>query len=265
MKTLIGTFARNENFGSKTVSNSNFFLGFILFKEALNCHPWNFYGVILQKKFFGSEFCNRVWIYKKTHFFLKTWCVVKMLIQHLTRCKNFHQQNDDLWKRWLEHSLVMKTLVQKLFSILVFFSDIHSLWGSLKLPSLRFLPCNFAKKTFKSEFCNRIRFYKGTILLGNLMCCKNVDSTSDTLWKFYSKTDDLWKRWLEHSLVMKTLVQKLFSILVFFLTFILFKEALNCHLWGFYCVILQKKFQKRVLQERLILWKHNSTWKLDAL
>ena len=82
-----------------------FFLRLILFKEALDCPICSFYAVILQKKFFGSEFCNRVWIYKKTHFFLKTWCVVKMLIQHLTRCKNFHSKTGELWKCWLKEAL----------------------------------------------------------------------------------------------------------------------------------------------------------------
>ena len=148
---LVGRLTGNENFCSKTVSNSNFFLGFILFKEALNCHPWNFYGVILQKKFFGSEFCNRVWIYKKAHFFLKTWCVVKMLIQHLTRCKNFHQQNDELWKRWLEHSLVMKTLVQKLFSILVFFLTFILFEAALNCHLWGFYRVILQKKNFQKR------------------------------------------------------------------------------------------------------------------
>ena len=103
-----------------------FFLRLILFKEALNCHLWKFYGVISQKKF-ESEICSKFWFYKRTQFYLKTWCVVNMLIQHLTRFKNFHSKTAELWKCWLEDSLVMKTLVQKLFSILVFFSVSFSL------------------------------------------------------------------------------------------------------------------------------------------
>ena len=98
------------------------FLRLILFKEALNCHLWNFYCVFLQKKSKVSV-ATIFDFYKKTQFNLKTWCVVNMLIQHLTRCKHFHLKTGDLWKRFLEDSLVMKTLVQKLFPIPVFFYD----------------------------------------------------------------------------------------------------------------------------------------------
>ena len=126
MKTLVGRLIRNENFGSKTVSYSSFFLRLILFKEALNCHLCSFYGVIFAKNF-RKRVLQQFWFYKMTQFYLKSWCVVYMLIQQLTRCKNFHSKTDELWKRWLEDSLVMKTLVQELFSILVFFSDSYYL------------------------------------------------------------------------------------------------------------------------------------------
>ena len=56
LKTLVGRLIRNENFGSKTVSYSSlFFLRFIVFKEALCCHPWSFYRQLLQKFFFQKQ------------------------------------------------------------------------------------------------------------------------------------------------------------------------------------------------------------------
>ena len=154
------------------------------------------------KKNFESEFCSKFWFYKKTQFNLKTWCVVKMLIQHLTSCKNFHQQNDELWKRWLEDSLVMKTLVQKLFSILVFFLRFILFEEALNCHLWNFY-CLVLQKKFRKWVLQQILIFikKNTIQLENLMRCKNVDSTSDTLWKFSFKTDDLRRSWLIKTLV----------------------------------------------------------------
>ena len=139
-----------------------------------------------------------------------------MLIHHLIRCKNFHSKTGELWKRWLEDSLVMKTLVQKLFPIPVFFLRLIlfeealncHLWGFHRV----FLQKKFSKASFATEFdFLKAQFYMETwgfvkMLIQHLTRCKH----------FHSKTGDLWKRFLEDSLVMKTLVQKLFPIPVFF-------------------------------------------------
>ena len=215
MKTLVGRLTRNENFGSRTVFYSSFFLRFILFKETLNCHLWNFYGVILQKNF-ESEFCNQFWFFKKTQFYLKTWWVVKLLIQHLTSCKKFHQQNDELWKRWLEDSLVLKVLVQKLFSILVFFLRFILFKEALNCHLWKFYGANLQKKNSKASFATEFDFMKTHFYLKTWCFVKKLIQHLTRCKSFHSKTDELWKCWLEDSLVMKTLVQKLFSKPVFF-------------------------------------------------
>ena len=175
-----------------------------------------------------------------------------MLIQHLTICKSFHQQNNELWKRWLEDSFVMKTLVQKLFPIPVFFLRLILFKEALNCHLCSFYGVIFAKN-FRKRVLQQFWFYKMTQFYLKSWCVVNMLIQQLTRCKnFHSKTDELWKRWLEDSLVLKVLVQKLFSILVFFLRFILFKEALNCHLWKFYGANLQKKFRKRVLQPILI-------------
>ena len=132
---------------------------------------------------------------------------------------------------------------------------------------MKVLRCNFAKKNSKTIFESDFDFIKKHNSTWKIDAFKYVDSTSDTLKKFSLKN---WR-------VVKTLVGRLtrnenfgsktvsYSSF-FFLRLILFKEALNCHLWKFYCVILQKKIRKWVLQQILIfIKKHNSTWKLDAL
>ena len=133
---------------------------------------------------------------------------------------------------------------------------------------MRFLPCNFAKKKIQKRFLHHIlilqqktQFYLKTwcvvkMLIQHLTRCKNV----------HSKTHEVWKCLLEDSLVMKTLVRKLFSFLDFFPRFTLFKEALNCRLWGFYRVIFKKEFsESSFATEFEFIKKHTSSWKLDAL
>ena len=66
-------------------------------------------------------------VFHKKQFYLKTWCVVILLNQNLTRWKKLHSKTDDYWQFWLEDSLVMKKLVQKVFSVPILFSQIHSL------------------------------------------------------------------------------------------------------------------------------------------
>ena len=60
-------------------------------------------------------------------FYVRRWCVLILLNQNLTRWKNFLSKTEDFRKNWLVDALVMKNMVQKLFSIPVFFSQIHSL------------------------------------------------------------------------------------------------------------------------------------------
>ena len=134
-----------------------------------------------------------------------------MLIQHLTRCENFHSKTDELWKRWLEDSLVMKTLVQKLFPIPVFFLRLILFEEALNCHLWGFHRVFLQKKIFKSEFCNRIWFFKSTILHGNLRLCKNVDSTSDTLWKFSFKNWRVVKELVDENTRINFLIQKLFA------------------------------------------------------
>ena len=72
-----------------------------------------------------------------------------------------------------------------------------------------------------------------------------------TRWKnLLSKTEDFRKCWLEDSLVMKSLVQKLFDIPVFFSDSFYWKKTQNCQFWRFFRF---KKLQKVVFRKQSFL------------
>ena len=189
-----------------------------------------------------------------------------MLIQHLTRCKKCHQQNGELWKRWLEDSFVMKTLVQKLFSIQAFFLRLILFKEAFNCHLRNFYCVILQKKKLRASFATNFDFIKKSHFYLKIWCgVKMLIQHLTTCENIHQQNDELWKRWLEDSFVMKTLVQKLFSFQVFFLRLILFREALNCHRWIFYGVLLQKKIFGSEFCNRIWIYeKHTSSWKLDA-
>ena len=65
-------------------------------------------------------------VFHKKQFYLKTWCVVILLNQNLTRWKNLLSKTDDYWKCWLEHSLVKKNWSKNCFLFHYFFSVLFS-------------------------------------------------------------------------------------------------------------------------------------------
>ena len=221
-----------------------------------------------------------------------------MLIQHPTRCKNFHSKTDELWKCSLGNSLVMKNLVQKLFAIPVFFSDPFcerkhetAIFGVLKhlvqklfsipvsylifilikeaLNCLLWSFCRVISRVnffFRNEFCKRIFFLKTEFYL-ETWCFENIWIQHLTRWKnFHSEIDDLWKCWLDDAFVMKNLVQKLFAIPFLPLRFILWTKTQNCLFWRFFrCKKLQMLiFREQSLLQNLICKKKLSL-KSDAM
>ena len=123
-KMLIERRTRNEKFSSKTVSSTSLFSQIHYLQgniklPSLKILPCIFANFFFSKASFATEFGAI-----KTQFDLKTWCVVKMLIQHLRHFKKDHSKTDELWKCWLEDSLALKHLVQKNFYS-SFFSHVH--------------------------------------------------------------------------------------------------------------------------------------------
>ena len=157
---------------------------------------WNF-----AKKNFRKRVLQQIFFLEKTQFYLKTWCVVKMLIQNLTRCKNFHSKTDDLWKRWLEDSLVMKTLVQKLFPNPVFFLKLILFKEALNCHLWGFYRVILQKKNSKASFAREVDFMKAQFYLETWCFVKMLIQHLTRCEIFHSKTDELWRSWL-----MKTLV-----------------------------------------------------------
>ena len=71
VKKLIDRHTRINFFDSKTVCHSSSFVVFFLFKEAVNCHPWNLCGVFLHKKIYSKACLATGFDFLKKH--ISTW------------------------------------------------------------------------------------------------------------------------------------------------------------------------------------------------
>ena len=117
----------------------------------------------------------------------------------------------------------------------------------------------------ENEFRKRIWFLK-TILLEIVMRCNIVESEPDTLKNSTSKNWQFSKMLIGRRTRHEKFGSTLFLRPVYFLRFIFFEEALNCHLWKFYRVFLPICFSKASFATEFdFIKKHISTWKLDAL
>ena len=124
----------------------------------------------------------------KNQFNLKTWCVVEMLFQNLTRCKNLNSETDKLKKNsWKFHSQ-LKFLFKAVFYC-SFLYQIHTCEKNTKLPNLKFWSFYVAKG------CKKQYFDLKSFFLQKLMHFKTPYSKTDAMWQFNSKFGAMWKFW----------------------------------------------------------------------
>ena len=113
---------------------------------------------IFSKRFFSSKSdamqksCFKFRRYAEIQFSIPH--EVNILIWNLASCRNLHSKNYELWKSWLQDTLVLKFLIQNLFCFPVFFSQIHSLQETTTLLNLIFSRFKMMQKTifWKQKF-----------------------------------------------------------------------------------------------------------------
>ena len=140
--------------------------------------PCNFAKIFFSKASFATEFA-----FIKTQFYSVTWCLAKMLIQHLILCKTFHSKTDELWKKgWSTRSY--QIFLFKNCLLFQFSSQIHSVKENTKLPVLVFLLCKKLQKLFsrRQSFPQNL-ICKTRNCIRNLMRCEAIDSKSDVICK----------------------------------------------------------------------------------
>ena len=141
---LVRELTRNDNIGSKTVFYSTFFSQVQFLQGSIKLPSLKFvrccFAIKNSKASFATEFD-----FIKAQFYLKSWCVVKMLTQHLTRCKKFPSKLTGF------ETIVCQTHSYHFFwfkncSPFQFFSHVLSVKENTKLPILAFLRCEKLQK-----------------------------------------------------------------------------------------------------------------------
>ena len=142
------------------------------------------------KKFFSKASFSTEFDFIKTQFYSVTWCLAKMLIQHLILCITFHSKTYELWKKgWSTRSY--QIFLFKNCLLFQFFSQIHSVKENTKLAISAFSCCKklqeliFRKQSFLQNLTCR-----NNKCLWNLMRCKAIDSKSDAICKNWL---ELWR------------------------------------------------------------------------
>ena len=83
------------------------------------------FAVQSSKRFFKASFRTE-FDFKGKYFYLKTWCVVKMLIHNLTHFKKVNSKTDESWKKLVDWHTRIKVFAFKICFFSCLFSQIHS-------------------------------------------------------------------------------------------------------------------------------------------